>query len=300
MSSNAVIIRKKAAKPSTLFKDLDERVTEHAGHATDLAMEECHCRKIIVSGGGDGTVNEVVNGIFLAKANNDVALLIDPIGTGNDAAYGLGIKTEEDAYRALIEGNLHRIDVGRVSFLNSAGKSVERYYIGNAGIGFTGKLCEAVRHFKFIGKHAYDVTIVYLLINYDCTPIKLEINDMPAVKRPSFFLDVYNNIFGGGGIRPAPKARMDDGLLDVIFAGKVGRIEAIMMLGQFKKGTHLGHHAIEHYLVSNVKATGDNLTVYADGEVLGRTAKNAPVTFAVVPSSLNVFYLKGKSEAINS
>lgn len=277
------------------------RETGGAGDASELARRarEEGVREI-VSAGGDGTLNEVVNGLapFAAgdgREEHRPALGVLPLGTGNDAARSLGVPLDpERARTALEEGTVRTLDVGCVR------GDRERYFV-NSAIGGVGGLVERrlpERLKRWLGSYSYRVAAVSALRHVPRYRVTAEWEDgeegRGSLRAVAYSVIVANGRFAGGGIPVAPGARPDDGLLDliVIECGPLRRIPGLV--ASVLRGRHLDREDVRR-----VRATSFDLRsapptwVSLDGEVFGDEALGTEV----VPGALRVLIPGAAGEA---
>jgi YegS/Rv2252/BmrU family lipid kinase len=266
--------------------------TGRKGHAKIIALEGINSgfRKIITVG-GDGTMNEVVNGVFLNKVclTTDISLALIPVGTGNDWGRMFGIPLDyEKAIKIIGEYKLMLHDVGKVSSFEGSDKK-ERYFINIAGLGFESVVVKKTNYQKdrgHSGKLIYLYNLLMSLLSYKNTKADIIID---GEKRSAdiFSLNVGNGRYCGGGMRQTPNALPDDGLLDVTLINGIGKFEIIRNLKILYDGTILSHPKIDGFRCRNIKVLSDSLIyVEADGESLGHT----PAEFSIVPGSINIVY----------
>jgi YegS/Rv2252/BmrU family lipid kinase len=266
--------------------------TERKGHAIELTCEYLSkgIRKIITVG-GDGTLNEVVNGVMLCKScpSSEVLLGLIPVGTGNDWGRMFGIPCDyEKSVKIISENRQMTHDVGIVSYYNGDRKS-ERFFINIAGLGFESVVVQKTNRQKDLGrggKLIYFYNLLTSLMAYKNTPAEVEI-DGKKHKAMVFSINVGNGRYCGGGMRQTPEALPDDGLLDVTVINGIGKFEIIRNLNILYNGTILKHPKIDGYRCKNVKITSDyQIFTEADGETLGHT----PAEFSIVPGALRIVY----------
>jgi len=266
--------------------------TERKGHAIHLTLEalEAGYRKIITVG-GDGTLNEVVNGVLTSKSckSTDITLSLIPVGTGNDWGRMFGIPLDyERAVKIIGEEKRLVHDIGKVSFYNGEGKQ-ERYFINIAGLGFESVVVSKTNYQKdrgHGGKLIYFYNLLTSLMSYKNTPAEIVI-DGEAKHANVFSVNIGNGRYCGGGMRQTPNAVPDDGFLDVTVINGMGKFEIIRNLKILYDGTILSHPKIEGYRCRNIKVSSDSvLHTEADGESLGHT----PAEFSIIPASINVVY----------
>ncbi|MBP1665294.1 MAG: YegS/Rv2252/BmrU family lipid kinase [Bacteroidetes bacterium] len=279
-----------------LLKDSDIRfsmkLTEKKGHATEVARELiAGGYKKIISVGGDGTLHEIVNGIFTQEhyPPKDIILSMIPLGTGNDWGRMFGIPlVYEGAVRVISEGKLMLHDIGVVKFYNGDEKAT-RYFINIAGLGFESVVVRKTNKQKDKGmsnKAIYFYNLLSSLISYKNTFADITI-DGKTSRAKVFSINVGNGRYCGGGMRQTPEAVPDDGLLDITIIREMGRIEIIRNLQILYNGTILSHPKVDGYRSNNLTVTtGSLLYIEADGESLGHT----PVEFSIIPSAINIVY----------
>jgi YegS/Rv2252/BmrU family lipid kinase len=268
------------------------KFTEAKGHAVLLTQEAVKdgCRNIITIG-GDGTLNEVVNGIF---ANNtcpstDISLALIPVGTGNDWGRMFGIPLDyERAVRIIKDCKLMLHDIGILTYFDGSEKK-NRYFINIAGLGFESVVVKRTNYQKDrgrSGKAIYFYNLLMSLLSYKNTRAEI-IVDGEKISADVFSINVGNGKYCGGGMRQTPDAVPDDGLLDVTVIKGIGRIEIICNLKMLYNGTILSHPKIDGYKCRNLKVSSDSLLwAEADGESLGHT----PAEFSIIPSGINIVY----------
>jgi len=268
------------------------RFTEKKGHAIELTREALASgfRKII-SVGGDGTMNEIVNGIFTQNncPSKDVFIGMIPVGTGNDWGRMFGIPlVYEGAVKVIRDNKTMPHDVGTITYYSSEGQQ-KRYFMNIAGLGFEAVVVQKTNKQKDKGRSSQAVYLYNLLsslISYKRPVINLTI-DGKTITTKAFSVNVGNGRYCGGGMRQTPDAVPDDGLLDITVIKDMGRIEVIKSLKILYDGTILSHPKIDGYRSTNLKVTCETaLYAEADGESLGHT----PVEFGIIPGGVNVVY----------
>ncbi len=266
--------------------------TEKKGEATTLAREaaENGFRKII-SVGGDGTLNEVVNGIFSQNTCSPEKITVGmiPVGTGNDWGRMFRIPLVYEGAVAVIKANnTMKHDIGLITYY-SGDEPHKRYFINIAGLGFEAIVVKKTNKQKDKGRSnqaIYFYNLLTSLISYKNTEADLTI-DGKKTRARVFSVNVGNGRYCGGGMRQTPEALPDDGLLDITVIKDMGRIEIIKSLKILYDGTILSHPKVDGYRATNLKVESESiLYAEADGETLGHT----PVEFSIIPASLNIIY----------
>jgi YegS/Rv2252/BmrU family lipid kinase len=266
--------------------------TEKKGQATEFTRELIAdgYRKII-SVGGDGTLNEIVNGIFTQDScpSTEIILSVIPVGTGNDWGRMFGIPlVYEGAVQVIKENKLMRHDIGVVSYFNGEA-SEKSYFINIAGLGFESVVVKKTNKQKEKGmsnKAIYFYNLLSSLISYKKTFADITV-DGKSGRAKIFSINVGNGRYCGGGMRQTPDALPDDGLLDVTVIKEMGRIEIIRSLSSLYDGTIMSHPKVDGYRCKSLKVSSDSLLyLEADGESLGHT----PAEFSIIPSAVNIVY----------
>jgi diacylglycerol kinase (ATP) len=246
--------------------------TERPGHAIALAKQAAQDGfNAVIAAGGDGTANEVLNGLMLARedGNNHPAMTILCVGRGNDFAYGLGLPVDLEAGCQVIAKNVKKpIDVGWVR----GGLYPEGRYFGNGvGVGFDAVVgFEALKLKRLHGFASYIVAALKTIFLYFRAPlVKIEM-DSEVITQAALMVSIMNGQRMGGGFMMAPNSQTDDGLFDVCIARQVSRLGIFALIPRFMKGTQGSHPAInfaqtKHILITALKGV---LPAHADGETL--------------------------------
>ncbi len=269
----------------------ESRLTARPGHATELTRQAlAEGYRTIISVGGDGTVNEVVNGFFDGdrRLGGDARLAILSRGTGSDLIRTLGLpKGEAQAVERLKAGRVKRVDLGRVTFVSHSGAAAVRYFINVADLGLGGETVERVNRTTkaFGGFLSFLWGTLATVATYRNKDVELVIDGGEPIRGRMALVVVANGQYFGGGMRIAPNAVMDDGIFDIITLGDCGRLEIVQSINRVYKGTHLTHPKIRAYRGREVVVRSpDRLLLDLDGEQPGL----AEAAFALVPACLEV------------
>jgi YegS/Rv2252/BmrU family lipid kinase len=264
--------------------------TERAGDAKLLAARAVQDGfRIIVAAGGDGTINEVVNGMGTSGATLGVL----PLGTVNVFAHELRIPRRiEAAWQVIKMGELRTIDLARAE----AGAAT-RHFVQLAGVGFD---AQAVRDAswelkKKIGPLSY-VWAGIKTLGTTLPPVEVSVNGSGPRAAGAAVL-VGNGRFYGGPFALFPKARMDDGLLDVCVFESCGYLDVLRYGQGILRGAHIDLGDVEYFQAERLVCTAPSATPF---ELDGEDAGDAPVTFSIVPRALRVIVPKldgGKEHA---
>jgi diacylglycerol kinase (ATP) len=246
--------------------------TTAPGEAIQLAKQaSLQGFDVVVAVGGDGTANEVLNGLMQAKQLGDgrAALGLIPVGRGNDFAFGAGIANGlEPAFQALMDGKRRKIDVG---FVVGGDYPAGRYFGNGVGIGFDAVVgFEALKLKRLHGFPSYIVAALKTMYLYFQAPtVKIEY-DGQELLLPALMVSIMNGKRMGGGFFMAPAGQLDDSLFDLCVARQVSRTGILKLIPRFMKGTQIDHPAIhmKHARYVRVTALQGTLPAHADGETL--------------------------------
>ncbi len=255
--------------------------TQQAGEARQLAAGAVtEGYRVIVAAGGDGTINEVINGMGASGATLGVL----PLGTVNVFAQELGIPRHVEAAWAVIENRRTRtIDLARAE-----SNGVARYFMQLAGVGFDARAVRAASWElkKKIGPLSY---IWAGLKTLSETHPRVEVSANGNSSVGGVAVLVGNGRFYGGRFALFPKARMDDGLLDVCVFEKCGYLDVLRYGHGILRGAHLDLGGVKYFQAERLVCTAPHATPF---ELDGEDAGDAPVTFSVVPRALRVIVPK--------
>ena len=276
-----------AARAGELGIELESVFTEAPGHATELARAAAEDgRELVCALGGDGTVNEVVNGLALTGAGGP-ELAILPFGTGRDTIRTYGIpKRAERALELLCGGRTRTIDLGRATFRTPSGEG-SRWYINIGSCGLTGAVAErAERTSKRLGgTPSFLYATVATFAAWQNVPFSVQVDDEPPLELLANNVICANGRAFGGGIKVCPQAEPDDGFLDVLVWGDVGKLDLALNLPRLYRGTHLGHRKVTVLRARRVHVEPERaLPLELDGELPGTT----PATFEIAPQALRL------------
>jgi YegS/Rv2252/BmrU family lipid kinase len=234
----------------------------------------------ILAVGGDGTLNEVVNGIYQSGASP--ALGVVPVGHGADFARTLKISGSiEQSVLHACERDATPVDLGLVTWDNGS----SRAFINIAGLGFDALVAAKAAKSRLPGSNLpYLGSAMSVLATFSNIDVRVDA-DGQTVETPGVFVQVANAQFMGGGFHFAPMADLSDGLLDVCIVGDFSKLELIRQIPGVYKGKHITHPKFTHIPARTIRIeTKQPANVQLDGEVL----EPAPVTFSVVPGAIQL------------
>jgi len=264
--------------------------TDRRLHASIIArnkIKEGYSKIIVV--GGDGTMNEVINGVFAQDRirTTEVMLGMISVGTGNDWAKMFNIPADyEGAVLTILEQKTFIQDAGLVTYRKN-GKAWNRYFINIAGMGFGARVVERSNRMKEKGKSGpllYFYNIFLSLLKYKAKKAAIEI-DGTTYMRKVFSLNVGIGKYNGGGMIQVPHAIADDGLYSITLIKKIGKINVLANVKRLYNGSIVKHSRVETYMAKSVQIDGSTpLHLETDGETLG----HGPVSFQIIPKSVRV------------
>ena len=265
----------------------EHEITEAPGHAIELARDAAsNGYNMVVSVGGDGTINEIVNGIYTSGNIEDALLGIVSTGTGSDYIRTIGVpKHYSDACRCFTEPRRMTVDLGVVEYEND-GDKVERLFVNFAGMGFDAEIVRrTTQQYKTMGGLlSYLVSAIATILTYRNKDITL-IVDGEVVDKKVCTVVMNNGRYGGGGMFTAPHAAIDDGYFDVMIIGDISKPDLLWSLPRVYRGTHMTHPKVTMKKAKEVEVRSTQpMQLQADGELLGQV----PARFRILPSVLKV------------
>jgi diacylglycerol kinase (ATP) len=280
----------------THFGPFTVAFTKGPGDGIDLARRSAESgRKLIIACGGDGTVNEVANGILLS--GNDVEMGVFPSGTGGDFRRTVRMPAEpREAARALKNGSTKKIDVGKVTYTDENGGSAERYFLNVSSFGLAAGVIGRVKSATSLdwlpadnirGRASFALSTLQEVVALQTTTARVKIDDGEVRSIGTFNFCVANARFFGGGMKIAPKAKISDGFLDVVNIGDIRTAKIILNAYTLYRGTHLDLPEVKDTLAKRIEArplNGEQIPIEIDGELGGFL----PAAWEIVPSALNL------------
>ena len=243
----------------------------------------------IIAVGGDGTMNEVVNGVFLQKTcpTTDITLGMITVGTGNDWGRMFGIpSTYKEAIRTILRSNTFVQDAGMVKYLNDS-NTENRYFVNIAGLGFDAEVVRKSNRSKERGRGGpllYLVNIFTSLMNYKYVNALISVDGLDYENK-IFSMNVGICKYSGGGMIQVPNAIPDDGLFDLTVINHMSKAKIIRSLRRLYDGTINEHPKVDSYTGKSIRVeSSDTIPLETDGESLGHT----PIEFTMIPKSVKV------------
>ena len=275
--------------------EFDDVLTEYPRHAIEIvrnAIVEKGYRKFI-SVGGDGTNNEVINGIFTQEAvpTTEITMATMPIGTGNDWRRTFDIPLEYDKVAKIIKaGHTYAHDIGKLTYYDDGNTRI-RYFLNAAGTGLDEMVCHSTNLMKQQGKGGtirYLISLVKCILTYKVTHIQLTIDDELVFDDAILNLSIANGRFNGGGMMTMPNAIPNDGLLDVTVIKKVSIFKFAANVKNIYDGSFINKiDEVKTFRGKNIHIVSippHSLKVETEGENLN----NSPFDFEVLPKAVNM------------
>ncbi len=271
--------------------------TKRAGDGMVLAKRGAeNGRKFIIACGGDGTINEIANGIL--ESGTDCELGVLPSGTGGDFRRSLRMPNDSrEAAKVLREGATKLIDVGRVTFYNRGGEQVSRYFLNVASFGLSAAIIGRVKTSAKLewlpndllrGKTSFALSTLQEVLGVDFVTVKVKIDDGEAKNLNTINFCVCNARFFGGGMKIAPGAKLNDGKFDVVNIGDIKTAKIILNAYKLYNGSHLELKEVKATHARRVEISPAETNQIIDIEVDGELPGRLPAVFEIVPNALNV------------
>jgi YegS/Rv2252/BmrU family lipid kinase len=273
-----------AQRAATLGLRGDALHSERPGQLAELARRSAHDgARLLVAVGGDGTVNEIANGI----AGVDVELAVIPRGTGWDFARTYGIPRRlEQAVEVALHGRTREVDLGRARYRAWDGVGRESLFANIASAGMSGAIAKRANETSKAlgGKASYLWATLAVFARWRNGDVRVRVDDQEHSGRMHDVV-VANGRYFGGGMKICPEAEPDDGRFDVLLIGDLTKRDLLLTLPKTYRGTHLPHPKATLLQGASVEVEApEPLPVELDGEQPGTT----PARFEVMPRALRL------------
>ena len=283
--------------------EFDDVLTEYPRHAIEIvrnAIVEKGYRKFI-SVGGDGTNNEIINGIFTQDVvpTNEITMAACPIGTGNDWRRTFNIPLEYDDIAKIIKtGHTFAHDVGKLTYYNDGDPKI-RYFLNAAGTGLDEMVCHSTNLMKQNGKGGtvrYLISLVKCILKYKVTHVQIEVDDNLVFDDYILSVSIGNCRYNGGGMMTMPTAVPDDGLLDVTVIRKVSIFKFAANVKNIYDGSFIKKiNEVQTFKGKHIKIVSippHSLMVETEGENLN----NSPFDFEILNKAVNMVIPKDSDQ----
>ena len=246
--------------------------TTAPGHATEAAREAS--TPVVVSVGGDGTINEIVNGI----TGSTKSLGIIPAGSGNDFIKSVGVPRKPlQALQTLLQGFRRPVDVGTVRCSptpDGGGNNAPRLFLNGVGVGFDAAVAARTREIPFLsGTALYILAVLQTLGKYDPPRFRIQFDGSTREAR-GLLIAVGNGKCAGGGFYLTPDAKVDDGLLDICSVDEKNIFQILSLMPRVMRGKHHNVRGVNFFREKRLTISAeDPFYVHADGEIAGSNAR---------------------------
>ncbi len=256
--------------------------TTFAGHAKELA-NQLNITEYdgFIGIGGDGTLHEIINGMLSRHDGRKIPIGIIPGGSGNSYMHDLQLTDPLKAARAIINGKTRALDTAKVEV-----NHIIKYSNNMIGWGLVTDVGNQAEHFRWLGTNRYTILSVVEVLRHKSRPATLIMDDK-KIEDEFTFIIACNSIHVGKGMKMAPKARLDDGLIDlIVIRSGVSRTRLLQVLPKLFDGSHINEPELEYYQTSQfslIPETDEILNI--DGEIMGST----PIQVNVIPKAFEMF-----------
>jgi diacylglycerol kinase (ATP) len=268
-------------------------LTKSRGHALELSQEAAQeGRELVIAAGGDGTINETINGLMASGSGSaDRPVLgVLPVGSGNDFSFGIGIPNNlNKAVDLLVQGQRRTIDIG---FVRGGDFPNGRYFGNGIGLGFDTVVgFEAAKIRWLHGAASYFVALINTIFLYHHAPVYEVIYDGTVLQQPFLMVSIMNGRRMGGAFMMAPNGNPGDGTFDLCLAGNVPQISILPVALKFISGTQAERSEVKMVRAREVRvrAVTGKIPGHADGETLCTAGDELVVSLC--PGALNVITL---------
>ncbi len=267
--------------------DFDVVQTRSPGHAGQLAQAAAvDGIERIVAVGGDGTCNEIANGLLTWEKPVPLPILgLIPSGSGNDWAVSLNIPLDVDQACALLNNGSERvIDVGRVTVDHTS-----RFFVNTVGLGLDAEVAIDTRRIRWLRGFPRYLVSVFRVLLFGRWPYPVQFSyNQEQIQQPVVLLTVANGTRAGGGFLLTPDAKMDDGLFDICYAPQISRLRLMNLLPKALKGTHIYDPVVTMARSGRVEVFAQaGIPGHIDGEIL--CAAGRQFQFELLPDALRVW-----------
>ena len=262
---------------------VDWFISEYPHHAQELhKIKNLSYYKGIISIGGDGTLFDIINAQMQLPKEKRIPLGIIPAGTGNSVYMDLigHEQNPEKAFQKILNGNIKKMDVMKAT--NSINSF---HFINIMGFGFTTEVTQKAIKFKALGKYAYSLAIILKLLSLKPYTLTMK-NGEKEKQMNNVFVSILNTRYAGGNLLMAPRAKIDDGLMDVIIVNDISRFKLMKTFPKIYDGTYVNSPYVEYFQTKKIKFSAyDSKLLSPDGELSGAL----PIEVEVIPNALSVF-----------
>ena len=256
--------------------------TTFAGHAKELA-NQLNITEYdgFIGIGGDGTLHEIINGMLSRHDGRKIPIGIIPGGSGNSYMHDLQLTDPLKAAKAIINEKTRALDTAKVEV-----NHIIKYSNNMIGWGLVTDVGNQAEHFRWLGTNRYTILSVVEVLRHKSRPATLIMDDK-KIEDEFIFIIACNSIHVGKGMKMAPKARLDDGLIDlIVIRSDVSRTRLLQVLPKLFDGSHINEPELEYYQTSQfslIPETDEILNI--DGEIMGST----PIKVEMISNAFDMF-----------
>ena len=256
--------------------------TTFAGHAKELA-NQLNITEYdgFIGIGGDGTLHEIINGMLSRHDGRKIPIGIIPGGSGNSYMHDLQLTDPLKAAKTIINGKTRALDTAEVEV-----NHIIKYSNNMIGWGLVTDVGNQAEHFRWLGTNRYTILSVVEVLRHKSRPAALIMDDK-KIEDEFTFIIACNSIHVGKGMKMAPKARLDDGLIDlIVIRSGVSRTRLLQVLPKLFDGSHINEPELEYYQTSQfslIPETDEILNI--DGEITGST----PIKVEMISNAFDMF-----------
>jgi YegS/Rv2252/BmrU family lipid kinase len=256
--------------------------TTHSGHAKKIAYQiNLNNYDGLLAIGGDGTLNEIINGMLNREDGEKTPLGLIPGGSGNSYLHDLKLTEPLIATNAIINNNIQSMDVAKIEVENKI-----QYSINMIGWGLVTDIGNKAEKYRWLGANRYTILSILEVFTHKSRPATLMI-EKETIKDDFTFIIACNSIHVGNGMKMAPKAKLNDGLIDLIVVkSNISRLRLLSTLPKLFDGTHLEQPEVSYYQTPYFSLIPKNNEILnIDGEIMGKT----PITVNMIPKAIDFF-----------
>ena len=268
------------------FKHMRVRVSDCAGHAFQIGREAAsQGYERILTVGGDGTPFEVINGLYAeGRPRQGIELGMIPAGTGNSFLRDFSEISWRRSVENILLGRRRKVDLVEISYRQDD-QEVRRYFLNILGVGLIADILKLTNErLKCFGSLGYSLAVLLRLVRGMRNHMQITV-DGQKMEIADSALVISNSKYTGGGMKIAPMADSQDGLVDLVIFQGVNRRDILNIFSRVFKGSHIGHAKVKTFRAATVEIdSSPQEMLMADGELLGRT----PLRLNVLPQELTI------------
>ena len=229
--------------------------------------------------GGDGTIHEAIEGLMQSEKSKYLPLGIIPAGSGNAFAEDLGLRDPLDGLENIIIGDISRIDVMRIKTRHNI-----NYAVNIIGWGMASNVNILAEKLRWLGNIRYSIASILSILKIKLQTVNIIIENQVFDGKTAFFI-ALNTIHTGKGMKMAPKAKLNDGLIDIILLKKASRLRILKIFLQLFSGKHIYDPLVQYMQVKSFSINSENDFLNIDGENIGQT----PIEVSVERNAIQLF-----------